>query len=400
MPSKEVYYGDYLALDKILNAGRPLSGEHDETLFIVVHQVYELWFKQILHELISIQSIFAKDYVEEGDLACALSRLSRIKKIQGLLLSQLEVMESMAPMDFLEFRDLLSPASGFQSRQFREVALRMGQVTQKKNRDKSKVSAHNLGQIEGKQAGATEACSPHVARSDSAVDPQDGLKCEQLETPPFMRRLSKTDQKHLHEIARLPNLCKQLENWLARMPFSRHQYFDFWKEYRRGVESMLGHDQKTIEANRARLSPEEQAFQLSHLKLTQEMFSSLFEESEYQKWQSQGRLRWSQQAFFNALFIFVYRHEGLLHLPYLCLATIAEIDQNWVTWRYRHALMAEYFLGSKIGTGGSSGQEFLLKRAEEGRIYTDFSLLTTLLIPQKFLPPLPEELQRELNFKA
>ena len=353
MPSKEVYYGDYLALDKILNAGRPFSGEHDETLFIVVHQVYELWFKQILHELISIQSIFAKDYVEEGDLSCALSRLSRIKKIQGLLLSQLEVMESMAPMDFLEFRDLLSPASGFQSRQFREVALRMGQGTQKKG-----------------------------------------------ETPPFMRRLNEADQKHLHEIARLPNLCKQLESWLARMPFSRHQYFDFWKEYRRGVESMLGHDQKTIEANRARLSPEEQAFQLSHLKLTQEMFSSLFEESEYQKWQSQGRLRWSQQAFFNALFIFVYRHEGLLHLPYLCLATIAEIDQNWVTWRYRHALMAEYFLGSKIGTGGSSGQEFLLKRAEEGRIYTDFSLLTTLLIPQKFLPPLPEELQKELNFKA
>ena len=350
MASKEVYYGNYLALDQILGAQRPLSGEHDETLFIVVHQAYELWFKQILHELSSVQDIFSKDYLEERDLAICLARLERIKKIQGLILSQLEVMESMAPMDFLEFRDLLSPASGFQSRQFREIALRMGM----------------------QQKG---------------------------ETLPFMRRLNEADQNHLQKLARLPSLWQNLENWLARMPFSRRQYFDFWKEYQRGVEAMLEHDRKTIEANRARLSPDEQAFQLSHLKSTREMFSSLFEESEYQKWQSQGRVRWSHQAFFNALYIFVYRDEGLLHLPYLCLKALSDIDQNWIVWRYRHALMAEYFLGSKIGTGGSSGQEFLLKRAEESRIYTDFSLLTTLLIPQKFLPRLPEELQRELNFQ-
>ncbi len=354
----EIYYGDYLALDDILRAQRPVSSKdgpdgesHDEMLFIVVHQVYELWFKQILHELDSIQANFSRDFVEERNLSAALAGLERIKKIQHLLLGQIEVMESMTPMDFLQFRDALSPASGFQSWQFREITLRLGLTDQ--------------GEIE-----------------------------------PFMRRLKEAHQRHLQKVAQGPNLWGQLQAWLERMPFTRRQYFDFWREYKSGVEKMLAQDRSTIEANRARLSPSEKAFQLEQLRANEDSFASLFEEESYEKWRGHGRCRWSHRAFFNALFIFVYRHEGILNLPYLCLSAVRDIDENWVAWRYRHALMAERQLGSKIGTGGSSGGEFLLKRAQNSRIYTDFPLITTLLIPDKFLPRLPDKLRGELNFKV
>ena len=115
-----LYYGDYLQIPSLLSLQRPQSAKvgeeaHDETLFIVVHQVYELWFKQIIHELKSIQGPFSSQPVSEEALSTMAQRLQRIGKIQNLLNGQLEVMETMSPMDFLEFRDLLMPASGFQS---------------------------------------------------------------------------------------------------------------------------------------------------------------------------------------------------------------------------------------------------------------------------------------------
>ncbi|EQC49669.1 tryptophan 2,3-dioxygenase family protein, partial [Bacteriovorax sp. DB6_IX] len=132
--NEPVYYGEYLELDKLLDSQNPKSKKigneaHDETLFIIVHQVYELWFKQILHELHSVREIFDNSKVEESQLSTVVHRLERIKKIQGVLIDQLDVMESMTPMDFLEFRDLLVPASGFQSVQFREIEILMGLKT-------------------------------------------------------------------------------------------------------------------------------------------------------------------------------------------------------------------------------------------------------------------------------
>lgn len=130
-----VYYGEYLQLEKLLDAQAPLSRKysdesnkecHDETLFIIVHQVYELWFKQIIHEFDSIIEVFSKEYIQENSLTPLIQRLERVKKIQTLLINQFDVMETMSPMDFLEFRDLLVPASGFQSVQFREIEIKMG----------------------------------------------------------------------------------------------------------------------------------------------------------------------------------------------------------------------------------------------------------------------------------
>jgi tryptophan 2,3-dioxygenase len=114
------YYADYLQLDRLLSAQAPESVRHgkpahDEMLFIIVHQAYELWFKQILHELDRIQADFGGDVVEDEYLGRIVHGLDRINEIFKLLIQQLEVLETMTPLDFLDFRDFLFPASGFQS---------------------------------------------------------------------------------------------------------------------------------------------------------------------------------------------------------------------------------------------------------------------------------------------
>ncbi|HET9772671.1 MAG TPA: tryptophan 2,3-dioxygenase family protein, partial [Acidimicrobiia bacterium] len=118
-----VYYWDYLHLDRLLSAQEPLSDPpaHDELLFIVVHQAFELWFKQILFELDGVLEVMGREVVAEKDMGEVVSRLMRITKIQRLFLDQLDVLETMTPLDFLEFRDVLIPASGFQSVQFRLI---------------------------------------------------------------------------------------------------------------------------------------------------------------------------------------------------------------------------------------------------------------------------------------
>ena len=98
---------------------------HDEMLFIIIHQTYELWFKQILHELDSIINMFHDNYVHEEKVGMVVSRFDRIIQIQKLLIDQVSILETMTPMDFLEFRDLLTPSSGFQSAQFRQIENRV-----------------------------------------------------------------------------------------------------------------------------------------------------------------------------------------------------------------------------------------------------------------------------------
>jgi tryptophan 2,3-dioxygenase len=109
-------YVSYLALDDLLGAQRPRSDEHDEMLFIVVHQVYELWFKQILHELARVQQTLTN-----GESAHALHSLRRVLTILKVVVAQIDVLETMTPRQFLGFRARLESASGFQSAQFRQI---------------------------------------------------------------------------------------------------------------------------------------------------------------------------------------------------------------------------------------------------------------------------------------
>ena len=129
MQHPPVYYGEYLQLDKIIEAQAPVSFNehnekaHDEMLFIIIHQAYELWFKQILFEVNSVIEIMAKSAMDDNstDLQTVVHRLQRVTTILKVLVQQIDILETMTPMDFLDFRDMLRPASGFQSWQFKII---------------------------------------------------------------------------------------------------------------------------------------------------------------------------------------------------------------------------------------------------------------------------------------
>jgi tryptophan 2,3-dioxygenase len=119
-----ITYSSYLRLDELLELQTPLSEarEHDETLFIIVHQVYELWFKQILHELDRLQLLLDRD-----DATRVRHTLKRVLTILKVLVAQLDILETMTPLEFLTFRDRLQSGSGFQSHQFRAIEFAVGQ---------------------------------------------------------------------------------------------------------------------------------------------------------------------------------------------------------------------------------------------------------------------------------
>lgn len=359
-----VYYGDYLQLGKLLDSQLPLSkkyanandGEsHDETLFIIVHQVYELWFKQILHDLDAMMTIFNKDYIPERDLSNVVLKLERIKKIQTLLLGQLDILETMTPMDFLEFRDLLIPASGFQSTQFREIEIKLGLNTN--------------GRLN--------------------VDREF-----------FLGRLNDSDRKKLTELESFPSVLKLVEKWLERVPYTNMKNFNFWNEYQKAIDLTLKDDQEIIIKNSASLDERTKNIQLENLEATRTTFKSLFDEKAHRELVENKQRGLSQKAILNALFILLYRDEPMLSLPFQVLTSLIDMDENFTTWRHKHALMAQRMLGTKIGSGGSSGHLYLKRAADNNRVFVDLFNLSTFLIPRSRLPILPKEVKEQLNFRV
>lgn len=351
------YYGDYLQLGKLLDAQLPQSRvygteAHDETLFIIVHQAYELWFKQILHELRSAQATMATESLDERQLGTLIARFERIRSIQKVLVDQISILETMTPLDFLDFRDYLIPASGFQSIQFKEIEIRLGL----------------------KRAFRSE--------TDRKF---------------FYSRLNEPDRAYLADREAEQSLLDHIEAWLTRMPFLDFGGFNFWLEYEKAVDVMLHADEQIVRDNPT-LSEDERAFQLKELNATRDNFRSLLSPERYAEMQAAGRVRLSQRALLAALFINLYRDEPILHLPFKLLMNLVEVDELFTTWRSRHALMVHRMLGSKIGTGGSSGVDYLKMGAEQNRVFTDLFNLSTFLLPRSALPALPTDMTRALGF--
>ena len=118
-----VTYGSYLEVDRLLELQKPRSDgpEHDEVLFIVIHQVYELWFKELLHEFDRVMALLRSDQGEKAQ-----HTLKRILTILKVLVAQVDILETMTPLEFLTFRNRLAAASGFQSDQFRQIEFVLG----------------------------------------------------------------------------------------------------------------------------------------------------------------------------------------------------------------------------------------------------------------------------------
>ena len=357
MKHKPIYYGEYLQLDNILGAQNLKSKEngkeaHDETLFIIIHQTYELWFKQIIHELNSIYSIFNSDRVKPNTLGTVNHRLNRIVEIQKVLNDQLNIIETMTPIDFMDFRDYLVPASGFQSIQFRTIELKLGL------RQKFRLS---------------------------------------IDREFFNSRLKQEDKDHLNALEEEPTLLELIDNWLSRMPFGQKSDYNFWDQYQAEIKIMLDADEKIIEEN-VTLHPKEKEFEVRNLAATRENFANLFDEDKYNVLLEKGLVRLSREAKLAAIFIKLFRDEPILQVPNRLLMLLMDIDEMFTTWRYRHSIMAHRMLGTKIGTGGSSGHEYLKRSSDNNRIFTDLFDIATYLLPRSHVPVLPNELRDQLGF--
>ena len=247
-------YGSYLKIEELLSLQQPRSeGEHDELLFIVIHQVYELWFKEILHEL-----DHAARLLEEDDAHRAQHTLQRILTILKVLVAQLDILETMTPMEFLTFRERLESASGFQSHQFRELEFVLGR--------KLRVSVERF---------------PEGSTARRALD----------------RRWNE------------PTLWDAFLHYLAR----------------EGYAVPEGHRRRDVTA------PVEPS------------------------------------ADIQAVLVDVYRKDPKNSM--VC-ERLMDLDEGIMEWRYRHVKMVERTIGSKKGTGGSAGSEYL-RTTLDGRAFPD-----------------------------
>jgi tryptophan 2,3-dioxygenase len=355
-PKQPVEYSEYLQLGALLGSQRLKSVElgrpaHDEMLFIVVHQAYELWFKQILHELDSVLGLLRADSVDERSIGVAAARLDRIVEIQKLLVDQLRVLETMTPLDFLDFRDMLVPASGFESVQFRLIELKLG------------------------------------------LRPAARVPLVRAQTPPALLE----QRRALQAAESAPTLFQLVERWLERTPFLDLPGYQFWQSYREAVTRMLDSDRRTLEQN-PHVSAEQRQAQIADWDSTRQSFLSLFDEAAHARLQAEGQRRLSLKATLAALFIHLYRDQPILHLPFRFLTALVDIDELLASWRYRHALLVHRMIGTKIGTGGTSGHRYLLATVERHKVFTDLYNLSTFLISRSALPALPPEVERRLGF--
>lgn len=352
---KDIDYKTYLQLPTLLEAQKPISGSagkpfaHDEMLFIIVHQTYELWFKQVLFEVDRVQDIFSRKSVEDKDLRVISAALERIVEILKHLVRQIDLLETMTPLDFLDFRHVFRSASGFQSLQFRELEIRLG------------------------------------LRSTDRVS-YDGKSYESY--------LSPEDQKVIREMEKKGSLFDQMDKWLSRTPFVTMGGFDFWKAYRKAVTDMVTGDKKAVQSNTS-LSKAARQMETNKLDNVQKQFDMLFSDNPKEKmpW------RLSAKAVRAALFIALYRDQPVLQVPFRILSALMDVDETMTLWRYRHALMVQRMLGMKMGSGGSSGHDYLAQTAAKNRIFLDLFALSTFMIPRSTLPKLPKEVEEKMGFR-
>ncbi|MFO0390113.1 MAG: tryptophan 2,3-dioxygenase family protein [Alphaproteobacteria bacterium] len=348
-------YGEYLHIDKILAAQHPKSveaghGAHDEMLFIQFHQIYELWFKQILYELDDITSRFSKSVVDENDMQPIMIYLGRIVEIFKQTESMIDVLETMPPQSFVDFREYLGTASGFQSLQFRLIETRLGLKREVR-----------LPVFHG----------------------------------PFDDNLLDASKQAIKAAESKPSLFEQLDSWLSRTPFVNLGEYTFWNVYRTAVHGMFDEKVKLAHAN---LSGDALAAELDAREKGKQKFEGVFDEKKHAEAVKEGKWRLSWKALQAALFITIYRNEPALQAPYALLKHIMDVDELLARWRFRHALMVQRMVGMGMGTGGSSGYEYLMNTVLKHRIFSDIFALSTYLIPSRLLPQLPAEISDRMDY--
>ena len=346
-------YWDYIRVERLLDLqggleqdGGALSNE--EHLFIVVHQVFELWFKLVIRELHATRNLLVANPVPEQDIARSAERLERVREILRLASDHFRVIETMSTRDYLAFRDKLFPASGFQSAQLREIEILIG--------------------LED---------SERVAFGDGPSSWKQALRNASGDSP----ALARVERR----LADGPNLKQVLDAWLTRTPIQGSRPADpddeavverFLRDYLRGHERAL---ERQLEAARERgdapiLEPRYRA-QLEQAR----QFLLAAQEPEGER----PRVRRLRAA---AIFITSYRELPLLAWPRRLIDLVIEVEQHLIIFRQRHARMVERVIGRRVGTGGSAGVAYLDQTALDYRVFKELWAVRTLLLGVEDLP--------------
>jgi tryptophan 2,3-dioxygenase len=358
MEKNKMYYKDYLELEALLKLQNPESFNepnhpaHDEMLFIIIHQASELWFKQILFELDFVLNVFKKEKINDNseDLNLVRHRLNRVIKINELLNQQVSILDTMTPLDFLEFRNLLAPSSGFQSVQFRLIEARLGLQLQKR---------HEFDYYKRTNEGG----------------------------------FNPADYASINEVESEQSLLQLINRWLERMPFFDRTFWTsfnaaetvgtehpFWSTYRTIYEQSL------IDREKNKLHDFDYVFLEKQVEgYTQQQHDFL-------------RSDLSPAAMKAALFIMLYRDFPVFQTSYQILDALIEIDHMMSNWRHKHFVMVRRMIGMRAGTGNTSGSGYLEGAMNRHYVFKDLSALSTYLIERRKLPQLPVELINRLSF--
>lgn len=381
---RSVSYWDYIRVDDLLALQGGVERdeaavENDEAVFIVVHQVYELWFKLMLRELSSARDLLKLSPVPDDRLASAVRTLRRVVTILRQAISHFDVVETLTTRDFLAFRDRLIPASGFQSAQLRELEILLG---------------------------LDDADRIHLGR--------EGSWLEALKDTGGGR--STAHERVLQRLHDRPTLREVLHEWLFRTPIDGSSPDDPGDE--QAVQGFLAAFLRAHEA--------EGASRLAHAvaqgtspgdveRLRQRYHAELGAASAFLHAEDvvgggaageEGAalalaLERRRQTRIRAALVFIesYRELPLLAWPRELVDTVLEVEQHFVMYRQRHARMVERVIGRRTGTGGSAGVDYLDATASY-RIFRNFWAVRTLLLREAVLPPLAHPETYEFRFRS
>ncbi|MCB9611505.1 MAG: tryptophan 2,3-dioxygenase [Sandaracinus sp.] len=353
-------YWDYIRVEEMLGLQGGLEPDdaglsNDEVLFITVHQIDELWFKLVLRELVAVRNLFAQPHVPEQALASAVRGLRRTALLFQNVAQHFALMESMTTRDYLAFRDKLSPASGFQSAQLREIEILLG--------------------LESKLRLPMGSESTYM----------DALKYPDGTESPASRRVARRMQDK-------PSLRESIDAWLWRTPImgstpSDPNDADVVREFVEGY--LASHAEETT---RARTFAQ-------HSGLTVEDGARL--DTRYAKEREGARAfllaenvedadERARRSRIRAALVFLesYRELPLLAWPREVMEALVEMEQASLIFRQRHARMVERVIGRRTGTGGSAGVDYLDSTAVRYRVFDDVWAVRTLLVREAALPAL------------
>jgi tryptophan 2,3-dioxygenase len=353
-------YWEYIRVEELLLLQGGFDGDEskisdDETLFIVVHQIYELWFKLILRELSTARDLFRQNPVPHIQLASAVRSFRRVVSIFEQAIQHFRVMETLTTRDYLEFRDRLIPASGFQSAQLREIEILLG---------------------------LEDAVRIPLGREGSY---REALKGADGQPSPATRRVEA-------RLASGPSLRELVYEWLARTPIdgpSNQASVDAF--LRRFIEAHRSEiRERTRLAEQQSLTPED----VEHLRARYERevgFAEQFLMAEDDPSADAETRAFRRRVRAGIVFLESYRELPRLAWPRELVDAIVELEQSMVIWRQRHARMVERVIGRRTGTGGSAGVDYLDQTALRYRVFSDVWAVRSLLLRKPTLPSLERE---------